>query len=61
MGKRKMLQYMSDVPWLLETLPPGGVTRGIGSSMMLTYKTRELGQQQSCYLCLLHLFIYFYL
>lgn len=57
MGRRKTLQYKSDV------LLPGrdatcGVTRGIGSSMVLTYKTRELAQQQS-YLCLLDLFIYF--
>lgn len=59
MGRRKRLQYKSDVPL------PGrdvtcGMTRGIGSSMVLTYKTSELGQQQS-YLCLLDLFIYFYL
>lgn len=46
MGRRKRLQYKSDVPL------PGrdvtcGMTRGIGSSMVLTYKTSELGQQQS--------------
>lgn len=60
MGKKKKLRYMSDVPWFVRDITHG-VTRGIGSSMMLTYKTRELGQQQSCYLCLLDLFIYFYL
>lgn len=59
MGKRRMLQYTNDVSLFVRDITHG-VSRGIGSSIMLTYKTRELGQQQSCYLCLLDLFIYFY-
>lgn len=59
MGKRRMLQYTNDVSLFVRDITHG-VIRGIGSSIMLTYKTRELGQQQSCYLCLLDLFIYFY-
>lgn len=47
-----MLQYMNDGPLFVRDVTHA-VTRGIGSSMMFTYKTRELGQQQSCYLCLL--------